>query len=118
FAQRRRDPERAGHWIYNLDGVPSQPYRLHEIKDAGLVYIVEGEKDADALVKWGFTATTNSGGAGKWQARFAHYFAGKSIVILPDNDPQGEAHATHVAASLASVASAVRIVRLPDLPPK
>jgi hypothetical protein len=40
------------------------------------------------------------------------------VVILPDNDQPGEAHARDVARGLLPVAKAVKILRLPGLPPK
>jgi hypothetical protein len=52
------------------------PYRLPELLAAEHddIFIVEGEKDADNLVKRGFTATTNSGGAKKWSSDLNDYF--------------------------------------------
>ena len=47
------------------------PYRLPELIEAvgakRTVFIVEGEAKADALREFGIAATTNPGGAGKWQ---------------------------------------------------
>jgi hypothetical protein len=45
---------------------PKIPYRLPELIAAQVVYIVEGEKDADRLASLGLVATTSSEGAGKW----------------------------------------------------
>jgi hypothetical protein len=39
---------------------------LHAKTPAKRVYVVEGEKDADNLVKLGLAATSNPGSAGKW----------------------------------------------------
>src|SRR5262249_31641137 len=96
------------------------PYRLPELLAAEheTVVIVEGEKDADAVVKLGFVATTNAGGAGKWSPELAQYFKGRDVFIVPDNDVTGEKHAMQVAAALAGVAREIRIIRLPGLAPK
>ena len=65
FVQRRRDGK--GDWIWNMDGIERVPYRLPDLLNASEVYIVEGEKDCNNLAELGLTATTNPGGAGKWQ---------------------------------------------------
>jgi hypothetical protein len=85
-------------------------YRLPELlagKDP--VFVVEGEKDADNVIRLGLTATTNVGGAGKWMAEYSRQLAGRRVFVLPDNDPAGEKHAAAVGG---------RVVRLPGLRPK
>lgn len=117
FRQRRPDGD---GWKWNLDGVRRVPYRLPEILAAppeSTVFIVEGEKDVEALRSRGLLATTNSEGAGKWRSDFARFFRGRDVIILPDNDAAGRAHARSVVAALAAVAK-VRILELPGLPPK
>lgn len=118
--QRRPDGE--GGWIWKIDGVTTVPYRLPElieaIADDRTVFVVEGEKKADALAKLGFVATCNPAGAGKWPAHFAEHFAGARVVIMPDNDEAGRKHADQVGANLIDVATSVMLLELPDLPPK
>lgn len=94
------------------------PYRLPEVRQAEVVAIVEGEKDADALTALGVTATCNPGGAGKWRREFHQFFRGKKIVILPDNDEPGRAHAQDVAQNLHGAAAVVKVVELAGLPEK
>jgi hypothetical protein len=107
-------------WENGAPKGPKIPYRLPELLAAehDTVIICEGEKDADNLVKLGFTATTNAGGAGKWTPELSQWFKGRDIFILPDNDDPGEKHGKQVAEALAGIAREVRIVRLPGLPPK
>jgi hypothetical protein len=104
-------------WVNGAPKGPKIPYRLPELTAAehGDVLIVEGEKDADKVAALGFTATTNSCGAGKWTADLNPYLAGRDVYILPDNDAPGADHAQSVAASLLGVARSVRIVSLPGL---
>ncbi len=121
FLQRRPDPNGKDGWTWNLYGINPVPYRLPELLVApqeAWVFIVEGEKDCDNLVKRGLIATTNSGGAGKWRPEFAKYFKGRKVAILPDNDEPGQHHAIKVAQSLYKVASAVRVITLEGLPEK
>jgi putative DNA primase/helicase len=119
FLQRR--PDGKGGWGWNLNGVRRVLYRLPELFAANrdeTVWIVEGEKDADALAALGLVATTNSGGSGKWRGDYNEPLRGWRVAILPDNDQTGENHARVIAASLAGVAESLRIVQLPGLPPK
>ncbi|GAB6035903.1 hypothetical protein JCM15519_04620 [Fundidesulfovibrio butyratiphilus] len=116
FTQRR--PDGQGGWIPSVKGIDLVPYRLPEVLKARTVFIVEGEKDADALAKMGLTATTCAQGAGKWRENFNHHFKGKRVCLLPDNDEPGRKHAQDVAAQLHGIAEAVKILDLPDLPPK
>ena len=80
-------------WENGLNGNKSILYRLKGVLKADEINIVEGEKDADNLVKLGFAATTNFDGAGKWRPEYNQYFEGKVVIIFPDNDEQGRKHA-------------------------
>lgn len=118
FRQRRPHPTRANAWVYHLTscadytrdpakrcdcGLPAQPLTLYRIPDviaaleAGdTLWIVEGEKDADAMWAAGVVATTNAGGAGKWNPAFAaalakHAQPGGAIRIVQDRDPETHA---------------------------
>jgi 5S rRNA maturation endonuclease (ribonuclease M5) len=88
-------------------------YRLPEIIQAvaaeKIVFVVEGEKAADALARVGVSATCSPGGAGKWREEYSTYLAGADVVILPDADSPGEQHCEAVAASLTGIAARVRV---------
>jgi len=120
FVQRRSDGR--GGWLYNLNGVQRVPYSLPAVIEAinagEIIYIVEGEKDADRLAALGLTTTTNSGGAGKWTDNLSAHFKDANVVILPDNDKPGKDHAKVVAQSLDGVAASVKIPELAGLPEK
>ena len=117
FAQRR--PDGRGGWIWGLDSAQRVPYRLPELlSTVGVVHVTEGEKDAERLTDLGLTATCNPGGAGNWRPEFSQYLTGRDVVILPDNDGPGLAHADSVARSLYPVAKSVRIVWLSGVPEK
>src|SRR5207249_4181617 len=119
FKQRR--PDGNGNWIWNLKDVRRVLYRLPVLLAADriqTIYIVEGEKDAQRLLDLGLVATTNPGGAGKWRPEFNEPLRGRHVVISPDNDDAGRAHAQTVASSLHQVAASIKILVLPDLSPK
>ncbi|PHS13445.1 MAG: hypothetical protein COA78_06830 [Blastopirellula sp.] len=140
FRQRRRDESKSGGWNWSTKGIVRYPYCLPEIiaKPDATIIIVEGEKAADALREIGMLVTCSSGGAGKWQAEISHWFEGRKVIILPDNDPQqlhpktliplfhedgrpkhvGQDHADDVARKLTGIAKSIRLLNLPELPLK
>ncbi len=119
---RQRRPDGSGGWAWNMQGVPRVLYRLGDVlaavKIGRVVHVVEGEKAADALRALGLTATCSPGGAGKWRPEYNPVLDGASVVILPDHDDPGRAHADQVAAHLRGHAVRIRRVELPGLPPK
>ena len=92
------------------------PYRLPELLEAastgGTVFVVEGEKDANAAFEIGLVATCNARGAGKWVDEHSEYLRGADVVLVPDNDQPGRDHVAKVANSLRAKASRIRIVEL------
>lgn len=101
------------------NGVPSHvrrvPYRLPQLLAATEVFLVEGEKDVHKLESLGLVATTTPMGASNWNASYVQYFRGKDVIILPDNDPAGEAYASRAGADLGAAGIQVRVVRLPGV---
>lgn len=120
FKQRRPDNSARGGWSWTVKGVQQVPYRLPQMLEASdkIIFIVEGEKDANALAALGLVATCNAGGAGKWPDALAQYFAGRRVVVLPDNDSAGREHAHDIALKLRGIADDVRLLELPGLPIK
>lgn len=108
---RTTKPTASAQWF---DEVPRTLYRLPKLAAAQEIIITEGERDVETLEGLGFTATTNSGGAGNWPPDHAAHFAGKRVVIIPDADPPGQEHAEAVARELHGVAESVRVLRLPE----
>jgi hypothetical protein len=118
---RQRRPDGNGGWTWNLNGVDRVLYRLPELLRAAAyatVFICEGEKDCNALHEHGLIATTNPGGAGKWQPGMSEHLRDRKVVILPDNDAAGAKHADDVARTLQGKARSIRLLRLPGLPDK
>ena len=97
------------------------PYRLPALlaaPEGSLVFVVEGEKDADRLAGLDLLATTNAGGAGTWREDYNAALIGRRVVIAPDNDNTGREHAETVQASLVAAGVSVAILELEGLPPK
>jgi hypothetical protein len=127
FSQRR--PDGKGDWVENMDGVTRVPFNLPEVVRSNVVLIAEGEKDAlklqeaashfpDDGAKLIYAATTNVGGAGKWQDEYSPYLAGKTAFIFQDNDDAGRKHAQQICSSVQKHAREIRLVELPNLPEK
>ena len=98
---------------------PKIPYLLQRLIAAPLsamTYFVEGEQNVDDLAKLGFVATTASEGASaKWDPALTPYCKDRHVVILPDADKPGRAHALKVAGAINDVAASLRILDLfPD----
>lgn len=99
--------------LYNLPSV------IEAVKKGETVYIVEGEKDADNLIKLGLTATTNFDGASKsldkqkWRDEYNEYLKGGHLVLLPDNDNPGRAHMLGICEKLKGMVKSIKIVELP-----
>jgi 5S rRNA maturation endonuclease (ribonuclease M5) len=117
---RQRRPDDKGGWVYSMTGVEAVPYNLPAIMQnpQAPIFVVEGEKCADALIELGLIATTNHGGSKNWKPELAQYFAGRNVIVLPDNDEAGQAHADKVIAELYDTANKIKRLDLPNLPPK
>ncbi|WP_052476118.1 phage/plasmid primase, P4 family [Cohnella kolymensis] len=117
-----------GQWFVGKGQHRPLPYQLPRVIsaiDRGLpVVIVEGEKDADTVNNKfqdiGLVATTNMGGALKWNRddEYNCYFWNAEVYIIPDNDDIGRKHAQEVSSTVGRYARSVSIIGLPDLPCK
>jgi len=111
----------AGRRQAGLTGARIVPYRLPELinaREAGrAIYLVEGEKAADALVSIGAIATTSHAGASHWPDDITQYFTGAVVIVVPDCDAPGWKYAKRVVQALLPVAKAIRVLdfNLPEL---
>jgi hypothetical protein len=117
---RQRRPDDKGGWIYNMNEVEALPYNLVGMLEqpGAPVFVVEGEKCADRLIKLGLVATTNHGGSKNWRPELNRYFQGRNVVVIPDNDQAGQAHADVVVGQLYGVTGALKRLELPGVPEK
>ncbi len=88
-------------WERGLGDAERVLYRLPEliegIAQGKVIYLVEGEKDADRLVANGKVATCNFDGAGKWRSSYTRLLFGARVIIIADRDEQGIEHARRAA---------------------
>jgi len=98
------------------------PYRLPELLAAAAtepVWICEGEKDTENVAALGLVATTNPGGALKFQAELAKWFNDKQLAyILEDNDDAGRAHTAKIMSALRGIVSTIAVISFSELPEK
>jgi DNA primase len=104
----------AGGWIWRKS--PNQVlYRLPEVLEAPIVFVVEGERDVETMRSHGFVATTNAGGAtAPWLPQFTETLCDREVIIIPDNDEPGWNRATSIARALIGCSSRIRFLRLPS----
>lgn len=98
--------------LYNLPAV------LANIHAKKIVFLVEGEKCADALTELGLVATTAHAGGGHWAKEYTDTLAGGRIVMLPDMDGVGLKWSRRVRTELEEVAEKVIVLKLPGLAAK
>ena len=116
---RQLVPDGAGSWKSGGGEWPrGRPlFRLPELiaaHEETTIFVVEGERDAETLAAMGLVATTSAMGAGKGRHTSWMPLAGRDVVIVPDHDRPGMAHADDVAQlAHAAGARSIRIVPLP-----
>jgi hypothetical protein len=102
-----------GHkgWCARGDGMSGMFFPGRLPKPGETWHIVEGCKDAAALIGLGFDAcglpTSVMG------EKYARLFAGVDVVLVPDLDTAGQSGSQLTGGRLAGIAASVRVARLP-----
>jgi hypothetical protein len=110
----RRDPD---GWRLGAMPEPRPLYNLPEVVKSEHIFITEGEKCADVLIRLGLTGTTSAGGSQAAAKTDWGPLKDKHVFILPDNDAPGIAYAKQVAGLVnAAGAQSIKVVTLPHLP--
>jgi len=108
--------DEAGRKQSSLADARIVPYNLPALLDAKTagrnIFLVEGEKAADAIKSIGMIASTAHTGAGSWPAAITEYFAGAQVIILPDNDVPGWQYAHKAAEAILPIAKSLKVVDL------
>jgi hypothetical protein len=124
FRQRQLDPDnrRADPDGYVIGrSLRNVLYRLLEVNAAVMegrtVYLVNGEKDADALAALGLTATTCPASLNNWRGEHTALLAGARVVIVPDNYEADRVQAIRIAMQLGGIARSVMLLDLRDIIP-
>jgi KaiC/GvpD/RAD55 family RecA-like ATPase len=129
------EPGCVGGRVWGATGVRRVLYRLPELIQSFVVFVVEGEKNANDLSRAlslyiakhkGFpvsstltvdhvAVTTNMGGSSGWKKeyKYGRYFFGKFVIKLGDNDAAGKMHNLAVCEDVAPYAFKVATLELP-----
>lgn len=112
FAPRFRDG--AGGWTWKKH--PRQVlYRLPEVLENPIIFVVEGERDVETLRSYGFVATTNAGGAkAPWLPEYTEALRGREVILIPDNDAPGRQRVLRIARALTGIVPELVILTLDD----
>lgn len=89
--------------LYHSEWLP----KVRELGD--VVYVVEGEKDAETLAQHGQPAVCCVNGAGSWLPQYTEQLIGMDVIVIADNDEPGKAHGRHVAKALHGTAERVSL---------
>jgi hypothetical protein len=110
------------------DADTSVLYRKDEIEEAisleHTILVVEGEKDVENCRARGLHATCNAHGASepdkkpKWKPAHSEQLRGADIVVIPDHDTAGYAHAEAICRMSLGIAKRVRRLDLAKHWPK
>jgi putative DNA primase/helicase len=96
----QRYPDGRSGWI-NRKYRRQVLYRLPDVVEAAIVFLVEGEQDVETLRAHGFVATTIAGGANaEWLPTFTEVLLGREVILIPDNDEPGWALMRRIARAL------------------
>ena len=108
---RQRRPDGRGGWIWKKG--EQVLYRLPEVLEAAIVFVVEGEKDAESLRARGFVGTTNAGGAkAPWLPQYTEALRGREVILIPDADEPGRRRVLRIARALLGVAARIIVLEL------
>lgn len=108
----QRYPNGNGGWI-NRKHPQQVLYRLPDLIRSSIIFVVEGEKDAETLFDHGYVATTNAGGANTpWLPQYTESLRGKEVILIPDNDPPGRQRVLAIAQALRGHAARIVILEL------
>lgn len=113
FRQRYPDPTSSDGWRWKKHA-QQVLYHLPEVMEASILFLTEGEKDAETLRSYGFCATCEAGGCNAtWLDSYTRALVGREVNIIPDNDKPGWERATRIARALFGHAARVRLFDLP-----
>lgn len=114
FRQRHPDASMKSGWKWNMENVRRVLYNLPEVlaakAEGRIIFVVEGEKDAETLRSRGEVATTSPMGAGKWQEEFTQVLSACNVIIIADADTPGRNHAREIREQLVAVGSVCAVM--------
>lgn len=102
---------------YVRQGLTTNPiYNRTRVRDAPIVFVVEGEKCVHALQEVDVVATTSPGGSGQPAKADWSPLNGKQVFIIPDNDEVGQKYAETVYSLISGNCKAHILQPVGDTP--
>lgn len=107
--------------------LPRIPFFASSVKNAQLVFLVEGEKCAVELCRYlrerdaltpDVAVTCIPGGSRGWKSELVKWFVGKDVYIFPDNDAAGYDFVRRTREILDMAAKSIYCANWPDGTPK
>jgi len=93
--------------LYNL------PRVIKAVESNEIVWIVEGEKDANKATRMGLCATCIAGGSSSpWLDSYSDFLDGAEVALVPDADAPGRTFMWKVARALLFRARSITIIEL------
>jgi putative DNA primase/helicase len=107
-------------WIKGLDTDRRVLYRLPKVIDAiarrEIIFLVEGEKNAEDLLLHGLKATTSIESAGaKWKEEYTEQLKGARVALLYDEDHAGYKRRDEIMQALPGHVASLQVIKLPGL---
>lgn len=107
-----------GQWIRGLNKIFVPLYNIKAVSESEIIYLTEGEKDAETLISASLVATTNNNGASSWDSRNNETLRNKVVVICQDNDDAGRIRTKQLARTIGPVCKELRLFEPPGVPEK
>jgi putative DNA primase/helicase len=110
----QRYPDGADGWIWKKHS-QQVLYRLPEVSEAPIVFVVEGERDVETLRGYGFVATCEAGGAkAPWLPQYTEALRGREVILVPDSDAPGRQRGARIARALLGSVAKLTLLELDD----
>lgn len=106
----------SGEWQSGLAGMTIPLYNLQAVTAADVVYLCEGEKDAETMIAAGLCGTTNHAGALGWAEHLTQQLKNKTVIIIPDNDDAGRKRLQKLSRALHEHVKELRAFLPPGVP--
>lgn len=99
----------ASGWICKAMADPRPLYNLPAVQKSDTVYLLEGEKAAEAANTFGIVAVASAGGASAARKTDWTPLDGKRIIVVPDNDSPGREYLGKVQKLLQQQAPSAEV---------
>lgn len=103
-----------GKWIPGLNGRDHLLYNLPGVCKSSIIAFCEGEKDAETLIKLGYSGATtlDSGSHSPWRKEYDEFFQDKKVLLFFDDDGPGRKFRDRLIKCLTPLATELKVIDL------